>query len=112
MGGFDGCIAIYEPAAGRGFLSEARRRQETVDDATHKQIARILTLRNKIIQIDSRGRVSLDPAFLTYANLHRGDTVIMAGAGSRIEVWNSERWQEQEEIGAELLKVFGQTGTI
>ncbi len=45
---------------------------------------------------DSQGRVVLPDALVEFANLD--ETVVFVGVGNRVEIWNKNNWENQNEI--------------
>ncbi|MCD8364830.1 MAG: division/cell wall cluster transcriptional repressor MraZ, partial [Clostridiales bacterium] len=45
-------------------------------------------------EVDKQGRVLIPPKLREYAGLQK--EVVLAGVGNRIEIWSTERWQENE----------------
>ena len=87
---FDGCLVIYPADVWRTVA-------ERLDSLTSTQEAARMAKRFVFsgateCEFDKQGRV-LVPAFLrTYAGL--GETAVVVGQYSRIEIWDSGRWRE------------------
>lgn len=43
------------------------------------------------LELDSAGRVQLSPMLVEFAGLEK--SVVLAGQGNRVELWDSERWK-------------------
>jgi MraZ protein len=43
-------------------------------------------------RIDRQGRLTVPQAFRSYAGLERD--VVIVGAGTRVEIWDADRWEQ------------------
>lgn len=51
-----------------------------------------------MVEIDKQGRITVPKRFREYANLEK--EVMIFGAGNRVEIWNLDMWEEQEDEAA------------
>ncbi|MFK8023636.1 MAG: division/cell wall cluster transcriptional repressor MraZ [Ilumatobacter sp.] len=52
-----------------------------------------------VAPIDKQGRITVDAELLSHAGVAPRSPVIVVGALDRIEIWEPERWHEQEARG-------------
>ncbi len=84
------CLSVF-PA------NEMARRLEkfrnvSIADTRAQQFARAIFARANQIPWDSQGRIRISDELMNWAGLT--EQVILAGVGTRFELWNPERWSE------------------
>lgn len=91
--GMDGCIEVYTP---EGYDREA----EIVNRVpAHSELGR--KLRRAFfgsafdVQRDGQGRLLIPARLLSYAGIEKD--VMVVGADQRLEIWDRQRWENQEE---------------
>jgi MraZ protein len=67
--------------------------------ARRMELERTLNGLSRDGELDSAGRVMLAPGQLRHANIEKD--VVVVGAGSRLELWDQQRWEQQQ---VELLR--------
>ena len=93
------CLAVYTPAAWEGVAARAQELAREGGDRI--AVARtIFALANNVVP-DRQGRVPVPQPLREYAGLDR--EVVVAGALTHIEIWDSARWREQRAQGEALL---------
>jgi MraZ protein len=99
----DGCLSV-RPAA--DFEAYARDLKEKVQrGAVERTAVRTLMAGAAEVTPDRQGRITIPPALRTFAGLR--DAVVVTGFLDRLELWNSERWQEVEAAGSSSLAEAG-----
>lgn len=108
--GLDGCLVIYPAEEWQGFAEKLDKLPSTQPDV--RNYKRFIFSGATECDFDRQGRV-LIPAFLReYAGL--GETAVVIGQYSKVEIWNQERWdatrpkvEEDGEAIAERLSGLG-----
>lgn len=88
--GQDRCLYIFTSAEFAKIyekLSEAPLTSKAARDFT-----RVLMSGASDEQMDKQGRITIPPRLRQYAGLERD--IIVSGTGSRIEIWDAQRWDE------------------
>lgn len=104
--GLDNCLFLYPPAEWEKLEEELNSLPLTQKDA--RKFVRFFLSGATECDLDSQGRISLPKNLRSYADLDR--EIVIAGIGSRIELWAREKWDEylseaedsHEEIAATL----------
>jgi MraZ protein len=97
--GLDGCLCIYTAEEFERVAEAAREAARRSD--RERQAARSLFAGAAEVVPDKQGRIPIPQPLRTYAGL--GREVVLAGVFSRVEIWDTERWDERERIGEEEL---------
>lgn len=88
----ENCLCIY-PA--REMTRRMRRLQDlSIADRKGRQLARTLAARSDLAPWDSQGRIRIKDDLLHFAELT--DKVVLVGTFDGFEMWNPERWSEQD----------------
>jgi MraZ protein len=88
--GFDGCLVAYDEPTWREM--EERLSDLSVADPKIRMLQRSLLSKVQEASFDKQGRVLLRENLRKFAGLTKDVTV--AGVGKRIEIWDTERWNE------------------
>ena len=72
-------------------LDEINEKSDTPEGLKN---ARKLAKKARRCSLDKQGRFTIPSEFIDYANL--GSTVYLLGTGRRLEIWNEERYLQQE----------------
>lgn len=100
--GQERCLCLW-PIAEFQAVTE-RLRQAPVTSKSARDYMRVLFAGASDEVPDRQGRITLSPALRAYAGLRRDCTVI--GANTRVEVWDTDAWQQylaaQDETFADL----------
>ena len=90
--GLDPCVWAFTPTAWDSWsgaiaaMSPNRR---------HARVLRRMTFGSAFdLELDRQGRVVLPPPLRIYASIH--DEVVLVGGGDYLEMWDRQRWEEQE----------------
>jgi MraZ protein len=93
------CLAVYTPTE---WDQVAARAQEVARQGGNGMTAaRAVFALASPVTPDKQGRVPIPPQLREYAGLDR--EVVVAGALTRIEIWDAPRWREQRAQGEDLL---------
>src|SRR2546428_10766182 len=97
--GQDGCVCIYT-------LEEWERvadnmRELSKRGTNERQAARSFFAGAAEMTPDRQGRVPVPVHLREFAGLERD--VIVAGGGSRVEIWDAERWRRRDREGGQLI---------
>jgi MraZ protein len=90
--GADKCVAIYPPAVWNK-MAENLTSGPLVPSKIRK-LNRALFATAFNVEMDAQGRISLPSQIRQYAGL--GDTVVITGLNTYMELWNSETWQQEK----------------
>ncbi|MFA7673785.1 MAG: division/cell wall cluster transcriptional repressor MraZ [Clostridia bacterium] len=71
-------------------------------DRSKAQYVRILSASGKDTELDSQNRVLIPIDLRTYANI--GKEAVLLGAGTRVELWNTEEYKKHVSDPVELSK--------
>jgi MraZ protein len=108
--GLDRCAALWRPADYEAFGSAALDGLHPLSDE-HRKINRSLMANSFDTELDGAGRVMIPPILLERAGLDR--EVVVAGAGSCLEIWDRTAYREMDERTLaelpELTARFGHT---
>jgi MraZ protein len=101
------CLAVWTPS---GFDEVANRLRDKVREGLAPQNAmRALSANAVQVEPDSQGRILLPLRLREFAQLERD--VVVIGAFDRIEIWNTERWQQvSTEADQSLLEAMDDLG--
>ncbi len=88
---FDQCLSIMAQADFAAW-AERLRSQDRQGDPRFRQVLRWVFSGAHEDHVDKQGRITVPEFLRNWAGLGRDITVI--GAGSRVEVWNRDRWAE------------------
>jgi MraZ protein len=86
--GLDGCLFVYDNEEWQTFEQTLKGLPLTSKDA--RQFVRFFLAGAASVEVDKQGRILLPANLREFAGLDK-DTVL-AGVGSRIEVWSKERY--------------------
>ncbi|MDE6104666.1 MAG: hypothetical protein K2O41_03300 [Clostridia bacterium] len=88
--GTNGCVFVFYEAA----IQEKLERLEEVRiaDGEKQKGIRVFTKSLKLVEVDGQGRLVIPPELKDYAKIKKD--VKICGAGSRIEIWSKEVYDE------------------
>lgn len=93
------CLAVYPPEA---WDEVARRaREQFARGARERQAARSLFAGAAEVSPDRQGRIAVPPNLRDYAGL--GKDVVVTGAFTHIEIWDTGEWHRHNAEGEESL---------
>ncbi len=92
--GMDGCLSLYPKAR----FDDLRQKAEQLGltSAKAREFNRFFFARAALVTPDSMGRINIPATLRKYARLEK-DAVIV-GVNTHVEIWNPEKWQEQQEL--------------
>jgi MraZ protein len=91
--GFNNCLFVYTEAGYRQ-LSETLNAQRQLDTHTMR-LQRFFT--GTELSVDTQGRVAIPSKLREWAKIKEQGDVVIIGAGSRIEIWAKEGWDQYNE---------------
>ena len=89
----DACISVWTPDAHEHTVDRALQGKNPLG-SEYKRIQRYFGGNSFDLELDSSGRVTLPPPLMSHAGVEK--EVVVAGVGDHLEVWGSERWQEEQ----------------
>ncbi len=102
--GLDGCLAIYPETSWAGFMEKL----EHLPTAQTRSMRTFFANTVKC-ELDSQGRILIPQKLRAYAKLEKEVTI--NGAQNKVEIWNTETWNDMEDLSAEnLLSVMETLG--
>jgi MraZ protein len=102
----DGCLAVYTKAEFERVSAEILERLRTGEYAL--DAARVFFADAKEVTPDRQGRVAIPASLREHAGLDRDVTV--TGVMTRIEIWDTARWQDRKAAGRSSLHEVGSSG--
>lgn len=89
--GLDRCLFIFSAEE----FDKLKEKQDAISIANKdaRQFGRFFFSGAHECEPDKQGRINLPSRLITYANLEKDVTVV--GVSNRLELWNSEKWNEQ-----------------
>ncbi len=88
--GTNGCIFVFYEAAIREKLEKLE--EIKISDAEKQKGMRAFTKSLKLVEMDNQGRLVIPPELKSYAKINKD--IKICGAGSRIEIWSKEVYDE------------------
>jgi MraZ protein len=89
----DPCIAAWTPESHERTVAGALAGLNPLG-RKHKEIQRFYQSNSFDLELDSGGRVTLSSALLRHAGIEKD--VMVAGVGDHLEIWDKERWHEEQ----------------
>lgn len=102
--GMDGCLFVYANDDWKVFEQKLTSLPITNKDA--RKFARFFLAGAAPVEVDKQGRILLPAHLREFAELDKD--VVLVGVGSRIEIWNKGKWEENnvdddmDAIGASM----------
>lgn len=88
--GIDPCLYVLPPEEWERQVERVSTLPTTKPEA--RRYARFFFSQAQSERIDRQGRLTVPQAFRSYAGLER--EVVIVGAGTRVEIWDAERWEQ------------------
>ena len=88
--GMDGCLFVYANDDWKVFEQKLTSLPITNKDA--RKFARFFLAGAAPVEVDKQGRILLPAHLREFAELDKD--VVLVGVGSRIEIWNKDKWEE------------------
>ncbi len=102
--GIDRCLYVYPPDEWTRQVERVQQLPTTNPDA--RRYARFFFSQASSEQLDRQGRLTIPQTFREYAGLDR--EVVIAGTGSRVEIWSREAWEEHRAEAESQVPDFSQ----
>ena len=109
--GMDGCLFVYADEEWKVF--EAKLASLPLINQEARQFARFFLSGAQYVTVDKQGRILMPQDLREFAGLEKD--VVLAGTGSRIEIWSLEKWNansSQVDINAISQNMVGLGLTI
>ena len=90
--GMDGCLFVYTSEEWETFAVKLKSLPLTNKKA--RQFARFFLSGAQYVTVDKQGRILVPQDLRSFAGLEKD--VVLAGMGSRVEIWDVERWTEND----------------
>ncbi|MCD8324917.1 MAG: division/cell wall cluster transcriptional repressor MraZ [Clostridiales bacterium] len=90
--GLDGCLFVYPNEEWENIENKFKELPHATKEA--RRFSRFFFAGAADCEVDKQGRVLIPSALREFAGLEK--EVILVGVLNRIEIWNKERWQENE----------------
>jgi MraZ protein len=91
----DACITLWPPESHEQTVALALSGKNPLS-SEFKRIQRYFQGNAFDLELDAAGRVTLPAPLLAHAGIER--EAIVTGVGDRLEVWEPERWNEQQRL--------------
>ena len=91
--GWDGCLGIYPLDGWRKV--EKKLEEYPQEDARARKLVRWFSANAEVVRLDAQGRIKIPQHLLGFAGLKK--EVIIIGVLNRIELWNPEVYEKEEE---------------
>ena len=109
--GMDGCLFVYADEEWKVF--EAKLASLPLINQEARQFARFFLSGAQYVTVDKQGRILMPQDLREFSGLEKD--VVLAGTGSRIEIWSLEKWNansSQVDINAISQNMVGLGLTI
>lgn len=104
----DACISAWTPDAHESTVERALQGKNPLG-REFKGIQRYFQANSFDIELDSSGRVTLPGPLMAHAGIAK--EVVVAGVGSHLELWDRERWlEDQAALDASIEEVTNSLG--
>jgi MraZ protein len=104
--GFEACLVVYPMPEWEAFAEQIS--SLPLGQADARQITRQIFASAAEVELDRLGRINVPGWLRDYAGL--GGEVTLAGVGTRFEIWDRGRWNENRTSGTDIatqLERFG-----
>lgn len=91
--GMDDCLFVYTNDDWNAFAQEIKKLPLINKEA--RQFARFFIAGAVSVELDKQGRILLPANLREFAGLEKD--VVLVGVGSRIEIWDREKWESMNE---------------
>lgn len=92
--GLDGCLFVYANEDWNSFAEKLTALPIIDDDV--RDFARFFLAGATSVEVDKQGRILLPSNLREFAGLDKD--VVLAGVGSRIEIWDKEAWDKKNAM--------------
>jgi MraZ protein len=104
--GVDVCLVLFPPEQWDTFAAQIESLPSSQADV--RQVARAMFTVASEVDLDSLGRINIPQRLRSYAGLD--GEVILAGVGSRLELWDPSRWEAGREAREDIANQFERFG--
>ncbi|MDO4265606.1 MAG: division/cell wall cluster transcriptional repressor MraZ [Eubacteriales bacterium] len=101
--GLDGCLSIY--AMPEWEKLEEKLQNLPLTNANARKFSRYMLSGAVDCEFDKMGRILLPQVLRQAASLEKD--VVLIGVGSRIEIWNRDKWAAENELTEEEMSDLG-----
>lgn len=101
---FDKCLHLYTEEEWET-VADKINKLPTATDRNAAAFVRVFFGKATSVQVDKQGRVPIAPRLLEYAGLSKD--VVLVGANTRLELWDSETWKNYQEGLADDIMMDG-----
>lgn len=91
--GLDGCVYVYSTLDWEVITTQLR--SLSLGSAASRSFSRFILSSAIQVAIDKSGRILLPENLRNHADLTQ--EVVIAGVGNRLELWNPDKWQAQQQ---------------
>lgn len=91
--GLDGCLTLYTSEAWDEIYNKLKLLPSTKKEV--RMYVRVLTAKASDVELDNQGRILIPSALIKEANIQKECMIV--GAGSKVEIWSREKWEEYYE---------------
>ncbi len=100
--GIESCLYVFPPAAWEREVEKVTTLPTT--DPKARRYRRFFFSQAQNEKVDKQGRLTIPQAFRTYAGLTKD--LVIAGNGSRIEIWDAPAWDVQNSEAENTVEDF------
>lgn len=100
----DRCLYMYTEEEW-GVMSEKLAKLPTATDRNAAAFVRLFFGKAVSCEIDKQGRITVAKRFIEYAGLKKD--IVLVGVNSRLEIWDSDAWEEYQDSLAEDIILDG-----
>lgn len=90
--GLDGCLFVYSNEEWKNIEEKFRNTPLTTKDA--RKFSRFFFAGAATCELDKQGRILIPSVLREFAGLQKD--VVLAGVFNKIEIWDKERWMENQ----------------
>jgi MraZ protein len=104
--GVDSCLVLFPPDEWDAFAAQIDSLPNSQADV--RQVARAMFTVAAEVELDSLGRINIPQKLRAYAGLN--GEAILAGVGSRLEIWQPDRWEAGRAAREDIANQFERFG--
>lgn len=105
--GLDGCLTLYTNEAWEKIYAQLQNLPTTKSQA--RAFVRMLTSKASEAEIDSQGRILIPANLIKLAHIQKECVVV--GAGSKVEIWAKDVWEEYSSVSEESFEELAESLT-
>ena len=100
--GLDQCLYLFLPSQWERLISDNQSSGSIKDKRKLRAFKRQLFSSAIEAPLDDQGRILIPPSLMDHAGL--GKEVIVAGTGTKAEIWDKRRWSAKEKVERKVLQ--------